>query len=498
MTAMTGSSADTKLSKELVERAAAGRHQDVDRLLKDGADKDWADYNGYTALSEAAMAGHTIVVGQLLRANADPNRQASDGRTALHRAAFHGWIPILRLLLEHGADPELKDTDDRTAAELTRKESVTEVIAKGTEEHREIIEKRRLERPKEPLKEVKTVPNLPKRSGPVTRRLVPETASDQDGKQDAQDSKDPRDPRDPKDPKDKENQENQSKDSKDGKDGKDGKFLELHSSLDIVTRPDDFAGRGGPGGYQGEVRLQQGSLIVETSDGLFSSDEVKRDEQGPSPEEKAEVWLQNIGDISVIPNLDSVMKAKSQAQELFNAQQVSEARKVTTAAIRAAAVLLAKEDEMDLTERSSQREDLKTLFGVLHSNRSLLLMNQIQSNDEEVLQFGSHAAWTLVVKDTDAALRQNPSNFKASFRRAKALFELGELEQAMVDATKVVDHYARNTQVSNPEAVALRQAIQQQLKKERAKWGDKGGPRWNRAAQEASPLISEVGPEYAA
>lgn len=38
-------------------------------------------------------------------------------------------------------------------------------------------------------------------------------------------------------------------------------------------------------------------------------------------------------------------------------------------------------------------------FGVLHSNRSLLLMNQIQSNDEEVLQFGSHAAWTLVVKD---------------------------------------------------------------------------------------------------
>lgn len=26
------------LSKELIERAAAGRHQDVDRLLKDGAD----------------------------------------------------------------------------------------------------------------------------------------------------------------------------------------------------------------------------------------------------------------------------------------------------------------------------------------------------------------------------------------------------------------------------------------------------------------------------
>lgn len=61
-----------------------------------------------------------------------------------------------------------------------------------------------------------------------------------------------------------------------------------------------------------------------------------------------------------------------------------------------------------------------------------------------------------------------------------------------------VDHYARNTQVSNPEAVALRAAIQLELKKERAKWGEKGGPRWNRAAKECEPLISEVGPEYAA
>lgn len=30
--------AASKLSKELVERAAAGRHQDVDRLLKEGAE----------------------------------------------------------------------------------------------------------------------------------------------------------------------------------------------------------------------------------------------------------------------------------------------------------------------------------------------------------------------------------------------------------------------------------------------------------------------------
>ncbi|CAK9105334.1 unnamed protein product [Durusdinium trenchii] len=354
------------LSKELIER-----------------DKDWGDHNGYTALSEAAMAGHTVVVGQLLRADADPNLQAADGRSALHRAAFHGWIPIVRLLLQHGADPELGDVDGRRPMEMTKKESVLEVLGAGAEEHKEIIEQKRKERaenPREPKKESVEIQYPPKRNGPVTRRLVPEkNGSDQVKPEE-----------------------------------KDEKFLELHSSLDIVTRPDDFAnGRGDRAGYREEpgVRLQQGSLIVETSDGLFASDEVDQ-KSGPSPEEQAEAWLQDVGDLFVAPNLEAVMKAKSE--------------------------------------------------------------------------------------DTDTALRQNPSNFKASFRRAKALFELGDLEQAMADVTKVVDHYARNTQVSNPEAVALRAAIQLELKKERAKWGEKGGPRWNRAAKECEPLISEVGPEYAA
>ena len=38
-------------------------------------------------------------------------------------------------------------------------------------------------------------------------------------------------------------------------------------------------------------------------------------------------------------------------------------------------------------------------FGVLHANRSLLLMSAIEKDEEEVLQFGVHAAWSLVVKE---------------------------------------------------------------------------------------------------
>ena len=161
-----------------------------------------------------------------------------------------------RLLLEHGADPEALDTDGRRPAELSKKDSVLEALAKGAEEHREIIETKRKDteqRKAEKEKEVKEIEYPPKRNGPVTRRLVPEK-SEKDEKKDEQDEK---------------------KDEKDEK--KDEKFLELHSSLDIVARPDDFASRGDRGYVTSEVRLQQGSLIVETSDGLFASDEVNKE-----------------------------------------------------------------------------------------------------------------------------------------------------------------------------------------------------------------------------
>ncbi|CAJ1438741.1 unnamed protein product [Effrenium voratum] len=431
-------------SEELLERASAGRHQDVQRLLEERADVEWADRNGYTALSEAAMAGHTIVVGQLLRALADPNSQAVDGRSPLHRAAVHGWLPIARLLVEHGGDPELADDDGRTPTQLAAKESMREVLEGALSgPHFEAIEARRASRK---VRQRPASPKaLPPRPPPQTRRLEPETKKDSEGKE------------------------------------SDSNFLELHPTLDIVAQPDGFAARGAGGAGYGnggpDVRLQQGSLIVETSDGLFASDEVGK-EKGPSEEEKAEAWLQDAALPPLALTMEALLDAKARAQELFNAGQANEARKVTTAAIHAATCLVATEPS----------EDLENLLGVLHSNRSLLLTHQIQNSDPEVQSLG-FAVWQLVVKDTDAALARNPKNFKASFRRAKALFELGDLDQAMQDATQVVDHYARNTQVSNPEAVALRQAIMQELKKERAKWGDKGGPRWNRAAEN---LITEV------
>ena len=461
-----------QLSEELIERAAAGRHQDVAKLLEEGADTEFADRNGYTAVSEAAMSGQTVVLGQLLRAGADPNKPAKDGRTPLHRAAFHGWMPALKLLLENGADPSKADSDGKTPVEVSKKVAVQELFASFSDEQiQEAIRAQKEKMAQRPRYDDETSASKPAQAPEVAeipkKTRTPKTIyyKDKAGNNQA---------------------DTGSTDQGATEDQK--QFLELHSTLDIIAQPDGYASRSGNvGGYKNDVRVQGGSLIVETSEGLFASEEV-----GESPEHKAEhkaaLWLQNVDNVDVPLEMQAIQAAKVKAQEHFKQGSVSDARRVTTAAIRAGELLLAR----DSTLEEKANEDLQSLLGILRSNRSLLLTHQIQAGDEEVLQFGPDAAWSLVVKDTDAALMDNPSNFKASFRRARALFELGELDQAMADATRVVDHYARNTQVSNPEAVALRQSIMDALKKERAKWGDKGGPRWNRLVNDSGALVSEV------
>ncbi|CAE7032951.1 Iqank1 [Symbiodinium natans] len=459
-----------QLSEELIERAAAGRHQDVSRLLEEGADTDFADRNGYTAVSEAAMAGQTVVLGQLLRAGADPNKAAKDGRTPLHRAAFHGWMPALRLLLENGADPNQKDSDGKTPAEVSKRAAVQELFVSFTEEQiQEAMEAQKRKMAQRPCYGDEDASLS--QPAQANEAEIPKKTS-----------------RTPKTIYYKDVAKSQTNTDQGAAEGE-KQFLELHPTLDIIAQPDGYASRPGDmGGYKDDVKLQNGSLIVETSDGLFASDEVGQ-QVSESPEQQAALWLQKLGDApEVALDMKAIQDAKASAQEHFNQGNVGTARQVTTAAIRAAELLLAREASLE----EKVNEDLQSLLGVLRSNRSLLLTHQIQAGDTEVLQFGADAAWSLVVKDTDAALMDNPSNFKASFRRARALFELGELDQAMADATRVVDHYARNTQVSNPEAVALRQSIMDALKKERAKWGDKGGPRWNRLVNDSGALISEV------
>jgi hypothetical protein len=274
-----------------------------------------------------------------------------------------------------------------------------------------------------------------------------------------------------------------------------------------------------------------GQRLVETADGLFGADEVQPEDdedevsiplqsQG-GVESHARAWLRgDVGQAQLPPELLAVQAAKDAAAQLFKDQKFTEARQTTTAAIRALSHLATRlvattsahsQEIVDDHEEQSDDDDnshgddgkckevhglptstqVESLMGLLHSNRSLLITQLIQSGDQEVLAFGIEAAWRLVIDDADIALRADPLNFKASFRRARAHFELGELNEALNDATRVVDHYAQNSVTPNPEAAALRDSILETVRKERSKWGEKGRARWNRASNEA--LVTEIG-----
>lgn len=680
---VTNKSKRRQISEELIERASSGRHREVEQLLKENADTEVADLDGYTAISEAAMAGHTVVVGMLLRAAADPNAKALDGRTALHRAALNNFLPVVKLLVENGADPALVDSGGRTAAELTRNKGIKEFLEEFPQEKlQEAMEVRRAqmaERPKSVAEEeaeqaevekAKLNKESEKAKFEPPPRKAEEDAGAKAAKEAAKKAKvakikeeeesrreeryrraiaelrnnigleqmddfteepQPIAPADVALPRlalsgagdrrlngtyvaswvtkdrvefekasdraclimwseyhdewritiadyklgstlyrhryrpnvkfdechgvpqegwqkwfgtdpvpnirylaqDEPNYEPETqrmdaeKKQDDGGEGKEissgENFLELRSSLNIVSKGrDDYATTqaeqaiasatglsvNNTGSRPRDVRLQEGDgAIVETSEGLFSSDEVTQEQaeapSGPRPEDQAAAWLEDTGSATQVPaDIDAILAAKSAAQDLFNEGKVSDARQATTAAIKALKQLLAVYTPPQVVEGerpTASKEEMEALFGVLHSNRSLLLTHQIQASDPEVLAFGQDAAWRLVVRDCSEALQENSGNFKASFRRAKALFELGDLDDAMIDATRVVDHYTRNSSVSNPEAAALRKKIMEAIKKERGKWGESSGPRWNHSTKkDKSSLITELGNEFRA
>ncbi len=88
--------------------AAVYGHIDIVRLfLEQGADVNHADTLGYTALMWAAVYEHTEMVRLLIERGGDVNGANNAGNTALMLAANAGHEDIARLLIEHGADVNL-------------------------------------------------------------------------------------------------------------------------------------------------------------------------------------------------------------------------------------------------------------------------------------------------------------------------------------------------------------------------------------------------------
>ena len=89
----------------LEDAAAAGDLATVRLLLDSGADPNYRDLDGWSAIHWAAEEGHSAVVLFLLEAGCNINAISSYGTSVLHCAANGGNHRLVSNLLESGADP---------------------------------------------------------------------------------------------------------------------------------------------------------------------------------------------------------------------------------------------------------------------------------------------------------------------------------------------------------------------------------------------------------
>jgi ankyrin repeat protein len=102
-------------------------------LLAHGAVVDAPDAGrGNTALMGVAFKGYDAIAARLLAAGAAPDRTNNAGQTALMMAALFGHIAIVDRLLAAGADPLAVDADGNSAWSVARGQGNEVMVARLT------------------------------------------------------------------------------------------------------------------------------------------------------------------------------------------------------------------------------------------------------------------------------------------------------------------------------------------------------------------------------
>ncbi len=98
--------------------AITGNLEAIKGHIAAGSDLDKPDpFGGSSPMITATVFGNTEVVKALLEAGAEVNYKNKEGSTALHTAAFFCRTEIVELLIEKGVDKSIKNTYGATALE---------------------------------------------------------------------------------------------------------------------------------------------------------------------------------------------------------------------------------------------------------------------------------------------------------------------------------------------------------------------------------------------
>lgn len=99
-----------------------GREMVVEFLIERGVDIDTRDFEGRTPLAWAAINGYASITEDLLSQRADPNASDEEGVTPLMRAAWNGHEDVVLALLKQGANPDIRDAQGKTARDRALEE----------------------------------------------------------------------------------------------------------------------------------------------------------------------------------------------------------------------------------------------------------------------------------------------------------------------------------------------------------------------------------------
>ena len=100
----------------------------VSDLIVLGANLDWQDNYGWTALHICADWNRLEITRMLLDAGADVNIQNNNGWTALHWCAYKNHPEIARMLIDAGADKTIPNNDGELPYELTTSQELKKLL----------------------------------------------------------------------------------------------------------------------------------------------------------------------------------------------------------------------------------------------------------------------------------------------------------------------------------------------------------------------------------